>query len=277
LVTGYQETIHSTEITLDGPLTPTDESLISLIALARQRGLKVLLKPHVDPLDSHWRGEIGPDFTPEDWVAWFSSYREFILHYTRIAEETDCEMFSVGCELNTTVSHESEWRDIIADVRAIFDGPLVYADDQAESNPNAVTWWDAMDFIGQDAYPTLSLNVEPTVEELCQGWLDYRSRLQNLADRWNKPLIITEIGYRSIRGGTINPWDWQREGPVDLEVQENAYEAAFRMISGQSRIAGIFWWQWMPDPDHGGPADTGYSPHGKPAENVLRTWFAKLY
>jgi len=42
---------------------------------------------------------------------------------------------------------------------------------------------------------------------------------------------------------------------------------------GRGWIQGVYWWQWMPDPENGGPADTGYSPHGKPAERVLAAFY----
>jgi len=64
---------------------------------------------------------------------------------------------------------------------------------------------------------------------------------------------------------------------VDLDVQANFYEAACRAVSGLSWLRGVYWWQWMPDPDDGGPDDTGYSPHGKPAEDVLETWYRRAW
>jgi len=277
LATAYQETIHSTSIDLDGPGTPSDASVEGLIAYARSIGLKVMLKPHVDLWndDRHYRGEIGPNFTAEDWTAWFASYRAFILHYAAMAARTNCEMFCVGCELGSSAFREADWRAIIAEVRTVYGGPLIYADNLVEWNPDAVRWWDALDYIGEDAYPTLSRKTEPAVADLLEGWGPFLAKLESLSKRWGKRLVLTEIGYRSIQGGTIDPWDWQRQGPVDLKIQETAYEAAFRAISGKNWIAGIFWWQWMPGPDHGGPADTGYSPHRKPAETVLRSWFGR--
>jgi hypothetical protein len=277
LATGYQATIHSTSIDFSGPGTPSDASLAALIGYARSIGLRVMLKPHVDLFDDdlHYRGEIGPGFTAADWSAWFSSYRTFILHYAAMAARTECELFCVGCELGSTAFREADWRGIIAEIRTVYNGPLIYADNLVEGAPDAIHWWDALDYIGEDAYPTLSDKVEPSVSDLLAGWGPFLKKLEALSKRWNKPLVLTEIGYRSVRGGTINPWDWQRQGPVDLTVQENAYEAAFRAISGKSWLAGIFWWQWMPDQDHGGPTDTGYSPHGKPAESVLRAWFGR--
>lgn len=277
LATGYQEDIHSTVIDRSGPATPVDASVEALIGYARSIGLKVMLKPHVDLSndDQHYRGEIGPRFTAADWEAWFASYRDFILHYAGMAARTGCELFCVGCELGSTVFREADWRAVIAEVRTIYGGPLIYADNLVEWDPDAVRWWDALDYIGEDAYPTLSARTEPTVADLLGGWGPFLAKLESLSKRWGKPLVLTEIGYRSIQGGTINPWDWQRQGPVDLAVQETAYEAAFQAISGKSWLEGVFWWQWMPDPDHGGPADTGYSPRGKPAEAVLRSWFGR--
>ena len=277
LVTGYQDTINSTAIGYAGASTPTDASLEAIVRKAHGLGLKVLLKPHVDLANDpdHYRGEIGPAFTADDWTAWFASYRAFILHYAALAADTRCEMFSVGCELGTTAVHADEWRRIVTEVRAAYTGPLTYADNQVESNPDAVGWWDAVDDIGQDAYPTLTQNVNPTVDDLLAGWATFRPKLQQLAQKWGKPLILTEIGARSVAGGAQNPWDWQKQGAVDLTVQSNFYEAALRSVSGQSWMAGMFWWQWSPDPADGGASDTGYTPHGKPAESVLRTWYGK--
>ena len=278
LVTAYQETIHTTAIDYAGPATPPDAAVERIIRRARDLGLKVMLKPHVDLANDsqHYRGEIGPNFTAADWEAWFASYRPFILHYAALAERTDCELFCVGCELGTTAVHAAEWREIVAAVRAVYGGPLTYADNQVEYAPDAVTWWDAVDFIGQDAYPTLTRIVEPTADDLLAGWVSFRAKLQSLAERWGKSLILTEIGCRSIHGGAQNPWDWQRQGLVDLAVQANFYEAACRAVEGRSWLRGLYWWQWSPDPDDGGPADTGYTPQGKPAEEVLRSWYLRL-
>jgi hypothetical protein len=278
LVTAYQETIHTTSIDFTGPPTPTDASVERVIRRAHDLGLKVMLKPHVDLSndDQHYRGEIGPNFTAADWAAWFVSYRPFILHYASMAERTDCELFCVGCELGTTAVHAAEWRQIVAAVKGAYSGPLTYADNQVEYNANGVTWWDAVDVIGQDAYPTLTPIAAPTVDNLLAGWVPFRDKLQALSEKWGKPLILTEIGCRSISGGAQNPWDWQRQGPVDLTVQANFYEAAGRAVESRDWLRGMYWWQWSPDPDDGGTDDTGYTPHGKPAEQILRTWYSRL-
>ncbi|HEK86184.1 MAG TPA: hypothetical protein ENO29_07530 [Candidatus Aminicenantes bacterium] len=271
LVTGYQDNINSTYIDYKGINTPSDDSLTHIISYAHQLGLKVMLKPHVDLLNDpdHWRGQIGMNFDEALWSQWFNSYREFILHSALLAASNGVEQFCLGCELDKTVSRVEDWRQLIAAVREVFPGLLVYADDQLESHPEAITFWDALDFIGQDLYPTLSSKLQPSVSELCLGWNRLLLKIKALSDKWGKPVLITEIGFRSVQGGAQNPWDWQKTGPVDLVVQRKCYEAALRMVAGRVYLAGMFWWQWLPDPDIGGPKDTGYTPHGKPAEKVL--------
>ena len=150
---------------------------------------------------------------------------------------------------------------------------MIYADDQAENNPNAVGWWDAVDVIGMDAYPTLTAKAHPTANDFQAGWTRYLGVLREIAGRWHKKLILTEIGYRSVDGGAQNPWDWQRQGPVDLEVQALAYLAGLQNVSGREWLAGMYWWQWSPDPADGGAADTGYTPRGKPAERILTAYY----
>jgi hypothetical protein len=279
LVTGYQDTIKSTIISRTGEETPTDTSLISIIRYAQRLGLMVLLKPHVDLLrePSRWRGQIGLGFSEAEWSLWFASYRSFIVHYAALAKSLGVEMFSVGCELDATVRRKDEWEGTIALVRAAYQGPLIYADDQVEFAPEAVQWWDKLDLIGMDAYPTLTTVVHPTVADFAAGWSAWLDKLRALSKKWRKPAVLTEIGYRSIEGGAQNPWDWQRNGPVDLEVQANAYEAALRAVQGEAFLRGMYWWQWSPDPAEGGSDDKGYSPHGKPAEKILKSWFRRAF
>lgn len=279
LVTGYQDTIKSTIIDRTGEETPTDASVAEIIRYAKRLGLKVLLKPHVDLLrePKRWRGEIGIGFSEAEWALWFAAYRRFIVHYASLAESLDVDTFCVGCELNSTVRRKDDWVGTIALVRAAYDRPLIYADDQLESDPDAVAWWDSLDYIGMDTYPTLTQAVHPTVADFAAGWKIWLDKLRALSRKWGKPAILTEIGYRSVEGGAQNPWDWQRTGPVDLEVQANAYEAALRAVQGEAFLRGMYWWQWSPDPREGGAAHTGYSPHGKPAEKVLMSWYRRAF
>jgi len=60
---------------------------------------------------------------------------------------------------------------------------------------------------------------------------------------------------------------------VDLQEQAQCYQAAFESLYDQPWFGGMFWWVWSPDPFDGGPCDDGFTPHDKPAEDVLRAWY----
>lgn len=274
IVTCYQDNVGSTKIA-PNISTPTDEDLIHVIRQAHSLGLKVMLKPHVDLWNdpSHWRGQIGNVFRTEaEWTAWFASYRNFINHYADLGQTHGADQFSAGCELSGTAHRAADWRRVVTEVRSRYRGPLVYAANHS-GEETGITWWDAVDYIGVDTYFPLTQKKDATLAELKSGWEKHITTLSNLAVKWQKPIIITEIGYRSLDGAAMHPWNWQISGPIDLGEQADAYRAAFQSLYHRFWLAGIFWWSWSHDPLEGGPCDNGYTPYDKPAEDVLRSWY----
>jgi hypothetical protein len=278
IVTAYQDTYQSTAIDFASAHTPTDADLIHVINLAHSLGLKVMLKPHLDLRDEsngHWRGDIGTGFTTEaQWSAWFASYRSFIEHYARLAQTNGADQFSAGTELLGTTPRATDWRAVIADVRAIYYGPITYAALHG-GEETSIAWWDAVDNIGVDAYYPLTTSTayDPTEPELEAAWAKPKALLSNLAATWGKPILLTEVGYRSQHGCASRPWDSNAVSPTDLEEQAFAYEAAFKQLYGQPWLRGIFWWTWYADRFESGPCDESYSPYDKPAEDVVRKWY----
>ena len=65
----YQSNTTSTDIQKGGN-TPTDAALISAITYAHSKGLKVMLKPHLETYTYEWRAYINPG----DRTAWFTNY-----------------------------------------------------------------------------------------------------------------------------------------------------------------------------------------------------------
>lgn len=274
IATCYQETVASTQIEcLTDTRTPSDADVIHAVREARRLGLRVLLKPHLDLKNdpTHWRGQI--DFGSDEaaWQSWFTSYKAFIEHYAQLAQALNVDLLAVGVELEGTSSREADWRAVIAGVRALYSGPLVYAANTYEVF--TIAFWDALDIIGADAYIPLTNKLDPTLQELKAGWTPYKAQLAALAQQWGKRVIFTELGYRSLDGANTAPWDWQRSGPVDLQEQADCYQAFFEAVWREPWLAGVFWWVWETDPNQGGPSDTGYTPHGKPAETILKAYY----
>ncbi len=273
IVTCYQETIAATSIQCPSTLTPTDADLIHVIQKAKSLNLKVMLRPIVDLSNdpTHWRGEIDFGANQNTWNQWFNSYRTFIVRYAQLAQAYGVEQFCVGVELEGTAGQESQWRQTIAAVRAVYSGPLTYSANF--DGLDRVKYWNALDLIGVDAYFGLTNKASPTVSELKAGWQPHIAALQALSQQWNKPVIFTEIGYRSVDGTNIAPWDWIADGPVDLQEQMDCYQALFESFLNITWMKGVFMWAWGTDPNQGGPTDTYYSPYHKPALNTLSSYF----
>ena len=272
VTTWYQNDEHSTHIMPDADSTPSDDSIIHAIETIHSLGMHVMLKPHVDLYNGKWRGEIEFDDNQE-WHEWFSSYKNFICHYAALAEKNGVEQFCVGCELVKTTGRE-EWFDIIKDVRENFSGTITYAADW--SNYQNVTFWQALDYIGIDGYFELTEKNDPTLNELMEGWNRWKPGIEQIHNLTGKPIIFTEIGYRSIDGCNRQPWNWQRHGRIDLQEQADCYEAAFKTFYNEPWFYGFYWWMWWPDPDIGGSNDDSYTPYKKPAENVLKVYYLEL-
>jgi Glycoside Hydrolase Family 113 len=277
LATWYMESRTSSAVFPDPQRTPTDDGVRRAIDEVHAAGLHVMLKPHVDPMDGAWRGQIGPG----DPAAWFESYAAFVEHYATIAREKNVEMLCVGTELVTMTDsrYAGSWSTLIARLRAVYPGLLTYA-----ANANApgdeltsVSFWPQLDLLGLDVYTPLTDQTDPSRADLVAGWRrnrnghDMVAAYRNLQAAHGKPVIFTEIGYRSADGTNRAPWDWQASARADPAEQADCYEAMYEVWSAESTwMKGLFWWSWaVPRP---GAGDTGYEPWTKPAEDVLRQW-----
>lgn len=274
IVTCYSQTITDTTINCAGEKTPTDADLTHLIAKAHTLGLKVMLKPHIDLSNdpSHWRGQISMA-TSADWALWFSNYQVFITHYAALAQTTGAEMFAVGTELEGTSGHVAEWRAVVAAVRRVYTGPITYASNHGEEV--SVNWWDALDFIGVDAYYPLTSVANPTVAQLKAAWAPAVTMLGNLSTKYGKPILFTEVGYQSQAGANITPWN-VTSNVLDVQEQANCYTALLEVFRDLPWWRGVFWWSATPNRNQGGLTDMDFTPINKPAQDVLRLYYGGI-
>lgn len=262
--TWYMQELTDSAVSRDPDKTPTDESVRAAAETARSLGLEVVVKPHVDVRDGTFRGEI----LPEDAEQWFASYSGMLLGYANLAADVDADALVVGTELTSMTLDPEPWRELIAAVREVYDGPLTFAANWVDG-AESIEFWDELDAIGIDAYmPLLTPTETPSVEELVTAWGPAKVRMENLHERWDKPVLFTELGYES-RVGTAAGVGNGSEEPSEL-AQANAYQAAFEALSGESWFDGIWWWEWSAERLPPGP--TGFSPEGKLAEVVLAKW-----
>lgn len=252
----------------------SDAGLIETTRLAHARGIRVLLKPHVWT-HAGWVGAIAMK-SEADWAKWFQGYETFILHYADLAERNGIEALAIGTELEGTTRREREWRAVIARVRARYHGALVYCANWS-GEVDRIRFWDALDWIGVQAYYPLSDRVDPSVEVLCAGWRGPLARLEALSRRLGKPVVLTEAGYHSLDTAASRPWEWDLRGNPSPGTQARCYESLLRCARANAWIRGIFFWKWFPDMARSDPArNTGYTPQNKPAEGVMARQYGAI-
>ena len=283
LVTWYQDNINSTKVypitnVNSSLVTSTDDQLIHIINTSNNFGFKTVLAPVLDPnwdlqnyqsragwcFDTNeqktipckskntWRGVIGKYFTEQQWSDWFDSYGQFIIKYAKICQEYNCFMYEAAAELLTAFEREQEWRDLIKNIRSVYNGKLTVA------GYDNIQFWDALDYIGLEGYQKLN---GFSVEELKNSWVPVVNHWKNLTSFWNKSLIITEVGYQSRPSGYSLGANNPRYDALDCSIDEFicinqtlqafAYQALFETFIDIEWWEGVYFWLWRTDPWQG--------------------------
>lgn len=250
-----------------------DECVIQALAYAHNLGMYTLLKPQIW-VRRGWTGDIHMN-TEADWNLFFDEYYRWIRHYALLGEMYHVNGLCIGVELTqTTLGHEKQWRSIIQKIRGLYNGQLTYAANWGEEFEN-IGFWDQLDFIGLNCYYPLSQNDHPTDLELKAGIDQVLSRAKKVQERFNKPLVFTEIGFRSVTAPWKNPHEEVQGRAASEEDQMRCYETVFEALSQWKAQKGIFWWKWPSDLDYLEGKSTEYAPYHKLAEHSVKEWFGK--
>ena len=213
---------------------------------AHRLGMKIMIKPHLAYWGSpfRWRGEIAFE-TDEQWQRFFSQYETWITRAAEICRDADA--FVVGTELDRTIHHETQWRRIIAAVRDRYDGPLTYAANWTDYQ--RVGFWDAVDVIGVQAYfPLTDRPGLPETAQLQRAWKTHLERLGEFAQRHDRKVVLSELGYGRSEQAAIRPWEGREGGEDALEIQRRCLATALDALDGDEHVVGVFLWKWFAGP-----------------------------
>ena len=256
-----------------------DSTHIESINRLHEKGIRVHLKPHLW-MNSGWRSNINLS-SKTQWDSWFDSYRINMLHFAKMAQENRVELFCIGTELKTSIAEQPEkWSQLIREIKIIYQGQLTYAanwNDALETIP----FWDQLDYIGVQAYFPLTTTKTPDLETIKKGWDEHIMKLEQLSQIHEKPILFTEVGYKSEASSTIKPWEWGSQLSIlhkqkSDRTQALAYEALFQKLWAKKWFAGLYIWQWDTRSQEDLAAQNlNFSPRFKPAENVIAKWFGR--
>ncbi|MCB0383552.1 MAG: glycoside hydrolase, partial [Psychroserpens sp.] len=170
----------------------------------RKKEIKIMIKPQIWVWHGQFTGEIKMS-SEENWQALEATYSDFILEYAALAEDTKAEIFCIGTELENFIKERPDyWYNLIQEIRKIYKGKLTYAAnwDEFKRTP----FWSYVDYIGIDAYFPVSDKHTPTIEECKLGWQKHKHDIKLLYDSFDKPVLFTEYGYRSMDFTGKEPW-----------------------------------------------------------------------
>lgn len=240
----------------------------------QKKGIHIMLKPQIWV----WRGEFTGyiEMTNEnDWKLLEDSYSSFILLFAQLAQETETEILCIGTELEKFIEKRpTYWTNLIVEIKKVYKGKLTYAAnwDEFKRTP----FWSELDYIGVDAYFPVSSEKTPTVLDCLEGWEEHKKVIRELSEKYNKPIIFTEFGYRSVDYSAKEPWKSDRSmTSVNLKAQSNATQALFEAFWHEEWFAGGFVWKWFHKYHaSGGENNNQFTPQNKPVETIIKNQYS---
>jgi len=163
----------------------TYSNFIKAALYARNKGLRVILKPFVLGTQGVLQNS---RYCPPDGDAFFASVEYDLMNNVRLAKEVGAEMLIIGTEMGGKISANysdygydncSAWHKIIKNIRneapslkLTYSATMTNTWNKLSSNEAPrVCFWDALDYIGLNAYPDMN-NISPNANAT-----DYLNRL----------------------------------------------------------------------------------------------------
>jgi hypothetical protein len=227
--------------------TPPPLVLASVIQIAHNAGLKVLLRPLLDQQNLYaqnsnwWRGVLAPT-NPQEWI---NNYLTTLRPYLLVAQDTKTQYFAIETELDS-LGDAQFWPAALALSHSIYKGSIVF--NYSWGDPEGKKVAHPGTSMGIDTYPKTTALPNATVEQLLAQWnyllrTAYEFRVPNL-----QKVAINEIGISAQDGMYTQP---QRAGaplsqyPYNQAIQANWFEAACA-FSEQHKLQGIYYWgPWL--------------------------------
>ncbi len=266
----------------------TDEELEDHLFRLKEDGFEIYFFPQVccDIPDESI-------YTDEWWEAWLVEYQGFLEYIVDFANRYDVKYMSVGpgYYINDYIppNYREELDALFAGIREQYHGRLgmpVYVEGNitqelyCEEISGAENW----DFLAATVWAGITSDLEPTQEELNANVLQMLdSCLRPLHEQYDIPVVLAQVAYPSLDGGLRGTADLDTEDPAfklwepysdkfqtDLIEQAMGMDAVLTAVAQSEYIIGTYPFAYLPDAF---PESKEYNIRGKPAEEVISTWY----
>lgn len=232
---------------------------------AKNKGLMPIIKPHLWIMGGGYTGTMTFNDSASRHL-WNAQFIQYIKSFAVLSEKHQLPYFILATEMQSMWQESPEdFLALIDTCRAAYHGKLIYAANWDEYNQ--LPHWDELDVIGINAYFPLE-----NAEKARQNWAVLKKEIPAFAKRFNKPVMFTEIGYRSIANPFAEPWVSDTDEPISEDAQAKAWQIFFEEVYKEPWLRGVFVWKWFPHfkEDH---KKTGFTPQGKKAELIIARYF----
>lgn len=294
-------------LTFDPASAPLDDEVRMVVAEAGRRGLRVALHPAIRPasgiLADWWSS------SPRDsawWTVWFEAYRSFLVTEARLAQEAGAAKLVLGgpdvapalpggtladgTPSGAPPDADSRWRQVISDVRAVYQGRLAFEIDLGQNLAPLPPFLDAVDEVHVYWHAPLASSDGASFSDLRLAAADLLDKtLIPDPGLQGKPLVLI-VEYLSVAGGltgcarepngACRPVEAFDEGAVvdpdlqvNLDAQSEAVNAVLLEASQRSQVTGFYVRRYNPTV---ALQDKSASVNGKPARDVLWFWYPRL-
>jgi hypothetical protein len=273
----FQDNINST-VVYSGKTnieSANDVTVRTAIRKAHDRGIKVMIKLIVAPKDVSNHVSCADIEGSDAWFNGPNGYGDYVRHFAQMAQQENVELMRLGTELKKTHDKEANWRSLIASVRAIYSGELTYSQncDQNLFIFSSIHWWDALDYIGTEAYYVVPQR-NPTAEQMHTAWNTWIASVKaarNAIDP-TKKVIFTEGGCLSMDGAASGD-QYSKLIPIDEQEQADWYKGMFEACwdGNEDWLLGSYFYDWQMHSYYIDP--WGWEIQGKLAYDILSSYY----
>ena len=218
--------------------------------------------------------------TEEEWLEIERAYMELYYELAKLSEEfPQVKLLSIGNELKEfTKKRPQFFRELIATLKRDFPHlKLTYAANWDEYDTVSF-WGEDLDYIGINPYFPLLNKRNPSLKEIKTALMPIKNKLNELSCTYNKPILFTEYGFRSIDYGLWESWrkEFYYDKAVNFELQNNAYTAFYATFWKEDWVAGGFFWEWrvILFGEENNPKENGWYVNDKPVEEIIAAQYA---
>lgn len=212
--------------------------------------------------------------TEQEWELFEIEYEQLMYELASLSEDySSVKLLCIGTELREFATIRPHFfRNLIAKINADFpDLDLTYASNWDEYDQ--ILFWAELDYIGVNPYFPLVEEKTPSIESLKSAYWPIKKALFELSIEYNKDLLFTEYGFRSVDKSGWESWnlpiDYSED--VNMEAQLNGYTAFYETFWSESWVAGGFFWSWNVFfiGSNYDVNNSGWDVNGKPVEELI--------